>query len=79
MKVYAAKDLKPGDEITFFYPSTEFMMAQPFPCWCGARECVKIVAGAYYVPPAQLSAYFINKHIREAIVKSLSAHDVLDA
>lgn len=79
MKIFALKDLQPGDEMTFFYPSTEYKMAQPFPCWCGARECVKIVAGAYYVPTSQLSSYFINKHIRDCIVKSLSAHDVLEA
>lgn len=26
--------LKEGDELTFFYPSTEWSMAQPFDCLC---------------------------------------------
>ncbi|KAJ3345809.1 hypothetical protein HDU83_003700 [Entophlyctis luteolus] len=34
--VAAAKDIRPGDAITFFYPSTEWEMDQPFECWCGA-------------------------------------------
>ena len=75
MKIFALKDLKAGDEITFFYPSTEYTMAQPFPCWCGAKECIRIVAGAYYVPVSQLSGFYVNKHIREAIAKSLSLLD----
>ena len=36
--VVAAHDLAPGDEVTFFYPSTEWRMAEPFPCWCGADQ-----------------------------------------
>jgi hypothetical protein len=75
MKIFAEKDLKPGDEITFFYPSTEFKMARPFYCWCGAKECIRIVAGAYHIPIANLSNYYINKHIRESIMKALSEQD----
>lgn len=29
--------IKAGDDITFFYPSTEWEMAQPFDCACGAE------------------------------------------
>jgi hypothetical protein len=33
MQVVALKDLNVGDEMTFFYPSTEFDMSQGFKCW----------------------------------------------
>ncbi|KAG2171683.1 hypothetical protein INT43_008063, partial [Umbelopsis isabellina] len=36
--IVANKDLAPGAEITFFYPSTEWDMAQPFDCWCGSEK-----------------------------------------
>ena len=36
--ICVAKVLNPGDEITFFYPSTEWDMDQPFPCWCGSKS-----------------------------------------
>jgi len=38
MTVVAARDLAADDELTFFYPSTEWSMAEPFDCWCGAER-----------------------------------------
>ncbi|KAI0343117.1 hypothetical protein BDW22DRAFT_1356694 [Trametopsis cervina] len=34
--VRATRTIAEGDEITFFYPSTEWEMSQPFACHCGA-------------------------------------------
>ncbi|KAG0228217.1 hypothetical protein BGX31_006681, partial [Mortierella sp. GBA43] len=39
MQLIAAFDIKKGDSLTFFYPSSEWEMDQPFPCWCGAEKC----------------------------------------
>lgn len=33
----ALRDIKEGDVLEFFYPSTEWDMAQPFECSCGAK------------------------------------------
>lgn len=33
----ALRDIQPGDELSFFYPSTEWEMAQGFECKCGAK------------------------------------------
>lgn len=46
LEVRARKDINIGDEINFFYPSTEILMAEPFSCACGAEDCVGRVAGA---------------------------------
>ncbi|KAJ3055704.1 hypothetical protein HK097_009671, partial [Rhizophlyctis rosea] len=64
MKVVAERDLQPGDEISFFYPSTEWDMSQPFDCWCGASQCNKRIAGARHLPAEVLDRYFVNEHIR---------------
>ncbi|KAJ3187751.1 hypothetical protein HDU85_006144 [Gaertneriomyces sp. JEL0708] len=65
MAVIAERDLQAGDELTFFYPSTEWDMSQPFDCWCGAKTCVKQVAGAKNLSAEQLKGRYIARHIQE--------------
>ncbi|KAK7704169.1 hypothetical protein SLS64_008727 [Diaporthe eres] len=59
------KGLKPGDELTFFYPSTEWDMAQPFDCFCGSATCRGKIAGAKDMEPRQLEGLWLNGHIHE--------------
>lgn len=59
--------LKEGDELTFFYPSTEWVMAQPFECDCGAGECVGQVSGARDMDRSVLERYWLNEHIRKLL------------
>ncbi|KAL2195773.1 hypothetical protein P885DRAFT_39433 [Corynascus similis CBS 632.67] len=61
------KGLKPGDELTFFYPSTEWHMAQPFDCLCGTPTCRGRIAGARDMAPAQLEGLWLNRHIRDLL------------
>jgi hypothetical protein len=72
MLVIAARVIQPGDEITFFYPSTEWEMAAPFICNCGSPNCIHVVAGARYLSPAVLERYFLNQHIRRSITGLLT-------
>jgi len=65
LTVRAARDILAGEELGFFYPSTEWDMARPFQCACGAAECIGLVAGAKHLSESMLSRYFINPHIRE--------------
>lgn len=60
----AEREIAAGDELTFFYPSTEWAMDRPFVCLCGAPECAGYIAGAKYFPPAQLRRYLLSPHIR---------------
>lgn len=69
--IYAARDIAVGEELTFFYPSTEWEMARPFACACGAAECVRIVVGAKFLSVDTLSRYYINPHIRELVSEAL--------
>jgi len=70
--VFAARDLKVGDELTFFYPSTEWEMSSPFICLCGASNCIHVVAGARYLPLSTLEGHFLNYHVRQAMFELLN-------
>ncbi len=72
LTVTAARDVAAGEELTFFYPSTEWEMDRPFVCLCGAPQCVRLVAGAKYLSIDTLSRYFINQHIRDMAMLSLA-------
>jgi hypothetical protein len=54
--------LKKGDELTFFYPSTEWDMTQPFHCTCGAEDCIGWVSGAKGMDEKVLGKYWLNYH-----------------
>ncbi|KAI7868000.1 hypothetical protein BDF14DRAFT_1983174 [Spinellus fusiger] len=68
--VKALSDIKVGDELTFFYPSTEWEMAQPFQCWCGAPNCIRTVEGAHQIPADILGQFKLSKHIRSLVENS---------
>jgi len=70
LTVTAARDITPGEDLNFFYPSTEWEMDRPFICQCGEQQCVRLVAGAKYLSIDALSRYFFNDHIREMLVSS---------
>ncbi|MCJ1477547.1 hypothetical protein MMC13_006219 [Lambiella insularis] len=55
--------LTAGEELTFFYPSTEWEMAQPFDCRCGAKTCAKRISGASEMGRHGLGDRFVNEHV----------------
>ncbi|KAK0706469.1 hypothetical protein B0T26DRAFT_655150 [Lasiosphaeria miniovina] len=67
------KGLQPGDELTFFYPSTEWTMAQPFDCLCGTPTCRGRISGADDMTDAQLQGLWLNRHIRQLVAAKKSA------
>lgn len=73
LTVRAARDIAAGEELTFFYPSTEWEMAEPFACLCGDAGCVGTVAGAKFLPPWLLARYFVNRHIAVLIGRESEA------
>ena len=54
-----------GAELTLFYPATEWEMAEPFTCRCGAPGCLRRISGARYVAREHLQRYAISPHIRD--------------
>lgn len=51
----------------FFYPSTEWFMAQPFDCLCGQPTCRGRISGARDMTSEQLKGIWLNAHIRELL------------
>ncbi|MDQ6610856.1 MAG: SET domain-containing protein-lysine N-methyltransferase [Gemmatimonadota bacterium] len=64
LTVTALRDITAGEELSFFYPSTEWQMAEPFQCLCLSPECVGVIGGAVALSDEQLSRYEMNAHIR---------------
>lgn len=62
--------LKEGDELTFFYPSTEWEMAQPFDCHCGTKNCLGTISGAKDMDREILSKYWLSPHIKDLLDES---------
>ncbi len=64
MEVIALRDIAQGDEIVFFYPSSEWHMVQPFECLCGSGACLHIIAGADSVNEKALRQYRLTDFIQ---------------
>jgi hypothetical protein len=67
----ARRDIAKGEELSFFYPSTEWEMDAPFICLCGASNCIHVVAGARFLPLSTLEYHYLNRHIRELMIELL--------
>ncbi|TLD31657.1 hypothetical protein PspLS_02567 [Pyricularia sp. CBS 133598] len=61
------KGIRAGEELTFFYPSTEWHMAQPFACLCGAASCRGTISGADAMSARDLEGVWVNGFIREML------------
>ena len=72
LQMYACKTIEKGDELSFFYPSTEWEMDAPFICLCGASSCIHVVAGARFLPLSTLEHHYLNTHIREMMIELLN-------
>ena len=67
MQIIALKDIEEGNEMTFFYPSTEWDMAQPFTCYCGAPACLGQISGAAHINEDVLSNYKLTRFIQQQL------------
>ncbi|RKP23120.1 hypothetical protein SYNPS1DRAFT_31181 [Syncephalis pseudoplumigaleata] len=74
----AARDIAAGEELTFFYPSTEWSMEQPFDCWCGADKCLGKVCGAKDAPKDILNLNHLNDHIIQLLAKQAGSPEVVE-
>lgn len=72
LKMIARRDIEEGEELSFFYPSTEWEMDAPFICLCGSSNCIHVVAGARFLPLSTLENHYLNRHIREKMIELLN-------
>jgi SET domain len=63
MQLVCIAPITPGEQFTFFYPSTEWEMAQPFDCQCGTPSCIGQITGASQISEEVLSRYRLTEYI----------------
>ncbi|MBN8675805.1 MAG: SET domain-containing protein-lysine N-methyltransferase [Chitinophagales bacterium] len=69
MQLVALRELKAGDEMTFFYPSTEWKMTQSFNCYCGSSNCLGDIRGASYLSEDVTKQYRFTDFIQQQLAK----------
>jgi len=67
MEFMAIKEIAENEEFTFFYPSAEWDMDQPFQCRCGTEHCLGIIQGAKYLSGSNLQEYRFTDFIKQKL------------
>jgi hypothetical protein len=57
------RNIVPGDQFTFFYPSTEWQMDRSFNCCCGSGNCIGYITGASQINRNVLAQYKLTDYI----------------
>ncbi|MFZ5866002.1 MAG: SET domain-containing protein-lysine N-methyltransferase [Thermodesulfobacteriota bacterium] len=65
--VRALRDIQPGEELRFFYPGTEWDLAEEFDCECGAVNCLDRITGASKMSEEVLQRYVLSGIIRRKL------------
>jgi hypothetical protein len=69
MELVALREIMKDEEMTFFYPSTEWEMIQPFRCYCGSYACLGEIKGASYLSKNVLKRYRLTDFIQQQLAK----------
>ena len=69
VRVASDRPLRRSQDVTFFYPSTEWSMTQPFQCNCGSERCLGMIKGAEDLDAGVLGQYWLTPHIRRLLEK----------
>ncbi|MBD2580231.1 SET domain-containing protein-lysine N-methyltransferase [Oscillatoria sp. FACHB-1406] len=63
----ALKKIEIGEELKFFYPSTEWSMERAFRCNCQSKNCLGYIQGAAHLPLDVLTHYRLSSFIRRKV------------
>lgn len=69
MELVALKAVEEGEEMTFFYPSTEWKMTQTFSCFCGSPVCIGNIKGAAFLSKEAREKYRFTDFIQQQLAK----------
>ena len=67
MQLVALSRIEAGQELTFFYPSTEWKMTQAFQCYCGHSCCLGEIKGAAYLSKEAQERYRLTDFIQQQL------------
>ena len=76
MQLVALKKIENEQEMTFFYPSTEWRMTQSFDCYCGSPKCIGKIRGASFLSAELQSQYRFTDFIQQQLVKKAARKKV---
>jgi hypothetical protein len=65
-----------GEELTLFYPSSEWEMSRPFECCCGSDGCLRLISGAKNMAREALGRHRINRHISDRWANSADSQEL---
>jgi hypothetical protein len=71
MELIALTNIQSGEELKFFYPSTEWEMTQSFVCHCKTVSCLHEIKGAAHLPVSVLKKYRLTDFIRQQILSTV--------
>lgn len=69
MELVCLRPIEAGEEFTFFYPSTEWEMIQPFLCQCNSANCLQLIQGASYLSAETLQQYRLTDFIQQQLYR----------
>lgn len=69
MQLVALKELAVEEEMSFFYPSTEWKMTQSFDCYCGNSCCIGEIKGAAFLSKEAREKYHLTDFIQQQLAK----------
>lgn len=61
------RDIKAGEQLLYFYPSTEWQMTQPFDCTCGSSKCLGYIQGAQSIDHDVITSYDLSSYIQSQL------------
>jgi hypothetical protein len=73
-KLIAIKPIMQGEPLTFFYPSTEWEMEEPFQCLCGSVKCLGMIQGASRININTLKSYRLSPFIESMLSSINTSH-----
>ena len=69
----ALRPIATGEEILFFYPSTEWVMTCPFKCHCQAQSCLNEIRGASFLPWPLPPGIRLSPHTRALLAHRIAS------
>lgn len=76
MQVVALQEIGLEEEMTFFYPSTEWEMTQSFGCYCGSPKCIGRIQGASFLSKQAQEQYRFTDFIQQQLAKKSARQKV---
>ena len=72
MELICIKSIEVGEELLFFYPSTEWNMTQSFVCNCANANCQQLINGASHLSLETLNTYRLTDFIQRLVKQKFS-------